>query len=221
MNASCIIQSALQLAVVCALVVACAPTSIALADAGEVVWTGDADAFGSAQGSLFEPWNNAVPGDELDGEAVVRNDSNSEVIVYCEATGVTQGDRAADLAAVMPLKVTDDEGAVLYVGQLDGAAMDSVVSLGTIAPGESRTLYFDSEVPAEVGNELALADTQVGWRFTVEELSDDQDAGILGLLLDKTGRAGSLMLGVAAAAGALVAVVVAFVVYRRKGCESD
>lgn len=147
----------------------------ALAEPGEVVWTGDAQAFGEVSGPLFAPWDGALPGDALEGAVEVRNDGPKAVEVFVRATGLEDGgERAAELAAAMPITVVSDDGTEVYSGTVGGASMDEPVSLGAVAPGATRSLSFASEVPAEVGNDLAMSSLEAGWEFTVQEEAADE-----------------------------------------------
>lgn len=129
---------------------------------------------------LFDNFKNVMPGDNLRQTVEVSNDYSRKVNVYLrvlphdEAANppVHVGDVAAmqDFLAQLTMTITWN-GQVIYQASPDQAgALAQNVLLGEFAPGESRDLIVELNVPITMGDEYMNRSGEVDWVFVVEEL---------------------------------------------------
>ncbi len=163
--------------------------------AGEVTYKGNGD-FEFAPGTdmsettLFEDFENAMPGDVLTQEITVKNNSDASdyIKVYLQAvphdeeenpleTGVKDTETIEsmqDFLKQLSMTVTNNKtGEEIFNAspdQTDG--LTDKIYLGSLKEGESLKLTAELSVPIDLGNEYAGRSGEVDWIFTVEELNE-------------------------------------------------
>ncbi len=158
-----------------ALALACAPGA-AWAEEGaySLSYAGGAATLDSDDllGHLGPMW----PGEAYGGALVLSNDSDSPAEATLYMLGVEQGaanrDEAAELMERCRLTVSCG-GSAVYDGPLSGSAMEGPVRLGSIEPGGTTELSYVIALPAELGNEFALAVNEAAWGIEVTELPEE------------------------------------------------
>ena len=177
----------------------------AFAADSSVTYVGGADNFKFAPGSgytdtdLFANFKNLWPGDSIEQNITVKNESDeshyinlylkaiphndSNPISYSEtyenADGKDQAnvagqrdetiDSMADFLAQLKINVTHN-GKEIYKNTADmGANMTNNIFLGKFHKGEGAELKVKIEVPIELGNEYAARVGEVDWVFTAEQ----------------------------------------------------
>lgn len=116
------------------------------------------------------------PGESYGGLLVISNGSESPAEAALYMVGVEQGaanrDEATELMERCRLTVSCG-GSAVYDGPLSGSAMEGPVRLGPIEPGGTTELSYEIALPADLGNEFALAVNETAWGIEVTELPEE------------------------------------------------
>ena len=141
---------------------------------GNVKYDGDSAGFifepGTEQSltSLFEDFQDVMPGDSITEQVVIRNiTKGTKIKVYMRALGAIEGQ---EFLNQLKLKVTLPDGTVRFDAQADETAqLTNWKPLGTFKSGSETELTVTLEVPIEMGNDFQEAVGALQWEFYVEE----------------------------------------------------
>lgn len=124
---------------------------------------------------------NLGPGDKRHSHLILTNTNSESITVYTRTEIVSEDTlRGAYLADGFYLTIKDGSNEVCD-GTFRDADKKGNISLGTMAPGAQKALYFYADLPGrETGNEYQGAYMKVRWVFTTQTSGngdDDDDNG--------------------------------------------
>ncbi len=184
---------------------------------GSVTYEGNARKFVFAPGtkdsptSLFENFQNVMPGDTLTEQIVIKNTSQngSYIRLYLRALGAQEG--SDEFLSQMKLTVKyKGENNLFEAPANETAQLTDWVYLGAMHSGGKATLDVTLEVPITMGNEF---ENQIGyfdWEFMAEEIPRDPNQP------PQTGDTANIFLYCALLAISLAALIILVVIKRRK-----
>jgi len=120
---------------------------------------------------LFENFKGVMPGDHLEQEIVVSNDTGHKVRLYMKAEPVIE--EHAELLSHMKLNVISGNKEIFddtadQQGDLEGFRL-----LGTFLRGGSVTLTVTLDVSPDMGNEFMNKAGIVPWTFAAQEIPEE------------------------------------------------
>lgn len=115
-------------------------------------------------GVLFEE-NNIVPGDRINSQVVVKNDTGTDVTVSLIRVENTNNTKP-DLYQYMTTSITQGNQS-LYAGKMVNGTTGPVTKEISLAKGETKTVYITVEMPNTVGNEAQGGTMDTNWVWQV------------------------------------------------------
>lgn len=168
----------------------------------------DGDSFDPPSSDLFQGKGSLSPGDTLSTRITLVNDSDAAHTFYLtmdSPTHVSSREQVFMEAATVTLET--GRGSLLYDGPLAARGIYEPFELGTCEPQGQVELLVDVVVPGELGNEFAMSNGVLHWRFWAAPEEPDVVPNVFetlhGLSYDRTG----LILFPASLAGLALTVV--------------
>lgn len=115
-------------------------------------------------GALFEV-ENIVPGDRINSQVVVKNDTGTDVTVSLIRVENTNNTKP-DLYQYMKTSITQGNQ-TLYAGNMVNGTTGPVTKEISLAKGETKTVYITVEMPNTVGNEAQGGTMDTNWVWQV------------------------------------------------------
>lgn len=115
-------------------------------------------------GVLFEE-ENIVPGDRINSQVVVKNDTGTDVTVSLIRVENTNNTKP-DLYQYMTTSITQGNQ-TLYAGNMVNGTTGPVTKEISLAKGETKTVYITVEMPTTVGNEAQGGTMDTNWVWQV------------------------------------------------------
>lgn len=138
---------------------------------------------------LFTNFKNVFPGDVLTEEINIKNNfseydfikvylravlhSESENPLATEAKETETVASANDFLSQLSLKVFNGDSLIFSASPDEADGLSENTFLGTLKPGEIKTLRAVLEVPLELSNEYAHRAGEVDWIFSVEGFNEE------------------------------------------------
>ena len=147
---------------------------------GTVTYEGYANEFIFEPGSdysptdLFPGFKNVMPGDQLEDQVVIFNDSSKKikVRVYMRALGAQED--TDDFLSQLNLTVTPVGKTDIFEAPADETAqLTNWTHLGTLKSGGKITLDVTLEVPIDMDDEYQNKIGYIDWQFKIEEIPID------------------------------------------------
>lgn len=225
------------------LVVMMLMTSAAFAADASVTYEGGAEKFVFLPGSeytetdLFDNFKGVMPGDVLEQQITVKNDTDDCDYVKIYMKAVPHGDDNAlseavakgetvvsmkDFLAQLDMAVVQDGKTIFEGSGAELEAFEESVLLGQFRKGDETVLTVKLSVPIELGNEYANRIGEVDWVFTAEQYDDpippveDTDDPVKPGKTPFTGDTANLLLYGGTLAAAVAALLVVFFKRRRQ-----
>lgn len=140
----------------------------------EVEYDGNAKKFVflPSNKDLFDDFKGVMPGDVINQDITLKNNSKDNVKIYMKAES-TEND---NFLSQMKIKVLS-KGAQISSGNADQTTgLNNWVLLDTLSAGASIDLDVELTVPIEMKNAFADQTGKIIWRFKVE-VNDDSSSG--------------------------------------------
>ena len=114
---------------------------------------------------FLEDFKGIMPGDKITENVVIKNtnENEAEYFVGIEAENLT--DKEKELLEKITLRILNGSGQVVYDGSL---LKLNNLSLGKYESGSGDNLTFEINVPSELGNEFAILNPNITWKFTAD-----------------------------------------------------
>ena len=182
---------------------------------GKVTYNGASQKFvfepGTSESptSLFEDFQNVMPGDTLTEQIVIKNTSQngSYIRLYLRALGAQEG--SDGLLSQMKLTVKQNGESTLFEAPADETAqLTDWVYLGAMHSGGEMTLDVTLEVPVEMGDEFQNQAGYFDWEFKAEEIPRDPNT-------PQTGDTGNVFLYAAVLVCCIVVMAVIVILFVR------
>jgi len=119
---------------------------------------------------IFENFKDAMPGDVLTQDIVIKNSADKQVDVEIFLKSLGADDESKDFLSKLKLDVKVIDGDTIESGYAaESGKLTDFVSLGKFASGSTSTLRVTLEVPKDLSNDYAEKSGMVKWQFKVEE----------------------------------------------------
>jgi len=160
------------------------------ADDSEAVYNGNGDfSFGPGTAvsstTLFNEFENLMPGDTVEQNITVSNNSNERVNIYLRAVPHNEENPLAtkvkdtetiesmeEFLSHLDMTVQYEGNTIFHSSPEKPAQLAENYFLGTFRKNDSRMLKVTLKVPAELGNDYMARAGEVDWVFRVERFED-------------------------------------------------